>query len=463
MKRCIIKLRGRPRAFRGWGEDRGAALALVMFLGLALVLVASVVTTRGVRQMGSAASDAHWQQALYVAESGLDEGMRAVQADPDFNTGEVAPVFADRSVERSWVVAAADARPAGQVGSTPEGEYVVVKPANSDTVYAVGFSPARDGAQRRVRVAMMTLEPEMIPTPWTVNFAFLTGGKLRFWGSAETIDLTGSNGASIHANGVLEINRPENVDGCASSSSSYLAAYGDCPGSPLDDPVGIPHIDPRVVYPYAQVVLCPNGLSYAGPGHPDQALADSGSTKDTPCDATDHVVSAQGWTSYLSGGVRTWRPGNTGGVYYVAGGTVDGKIGDDMEGSVVRATIIIESLDAGGECGSNSGHFFLSANSYLEADPFMSGIAIVAGGDIYYRGGATVVGAQMAHEQVDFKGNPTSRGVIVAEAWCDHPSSPVHFSIMSGNYTLQYPGPLDSLFTVLGEGEHLTFDSWDEL
>ncbi|MFH1330398.1 MAG: hypothetical protein ABIJ48_07105 [Actinomycetota bacterium] len=460
MRWCTIGLKDRQRQVPWWRDDRGAALALVAFLGMALVLVAAVVAIRGVRQLGSVASDARWQQALYVAESGLDEGMRAIEADPEFNTGEVAPEFGDRGAERAWVVAAAEARPAGQVGSTPEGEYVVVKPANADTLYAVGFAPARDGAQRRVRVAMMTLEPEMVPVAWQVEFAFLTGGKLRFWGSAETIDLTGSDAASIHANGILEILKPENVDGCASSSTTHIAPYGACEGSPLD-PVGIPHIDPRVMYPYAQVVLCPDGLAYGGPQHPNDSFKDP--TPDTPCEADEHQVPAQGWTSSLSGGVRIWRPGNTGGVYYVAGGTVDGKIGNDKDGTVVQATIVIESLDAGGECGSNSGHFFLSDNSYLEADPGMSGIAIVTGGDIYYRGGATVVGALLAHEQIDFKGNATSKGVIVAESWCDHPLSPVHSSIMSGNYTLQYPGPLWTLFTVLGEGENLTFGSWDEL
>ncbi|MBM3695413.1 MAG: hypothetical protein FJW79_05720 [Actinobacteria bacterium] len=439
------------------GEE-GAALAIVMLLGLTLVLVAVGVSARGVRELGSVASDAHWQQALYVAESGLDEGMRAFQADPDFATGEVAPVFTDPTAERAWVVSAAYARAVGQVGSTPEGEYVVVKPSNVDAIYAVGFAPGRDAAQRRVRVVMVQLERERVPVPWQVEFAFLTGGKLRFWGNAKTIDLTGENGASIHANGALEINRPDNVDGCASSSTTPLAAYGACPASPRP-PVAIPSIDPRILYPYATVVLCPNGRAYGGPTH--GTLPDP--TPGTACDASDHEVSSGGWTSFLSGGVRIWRPGSTSGVYYVAGGTVDGKIGDDKSGTKVGATIIIESLDAGGGCGSNSGHFYLSDNSYLEADPSMSGIAVVAGGDIYYRGGATVVGAQLAHEQVDFKGNPVSAGVLVAEAACDHPSSPVHSSVMSGNYTLRYPGPLWTLFPVLGEGENLTFGSWDEL
>ncbi len=449
---------GRKRPMPTRSGEEGAALAIVMLLGMSLMLVAVGVSARGVREVSSVASDTHWQQALYVAESGLDEGMRALQADPDFTTGEVAPVLANPTAERTWVVSAAYARSPGQVGSTPEGEYVVVKPSNVDTIYSVGFAPGRAAAQRRVRVVMMQLEPEMVPVPWQAQYAFLTGGNLRFWGSAATIDLTGGDSASIHANGVLEINKPGNVDGCASSSTTYIAGYGSCPASPVGI-VGIPTIDPRVMYPYATVVLCPNGKAYGGPMHATLPDLSPG----TACDASDREVSAQGWTSVLSGGVRRWSPSNNGGVYYVAGGNVDGKIGNDNNGTKAQATIIIQSLDPGPNCLSNSGHFYLTANSYLEAHPSTGGIAVVVGGDIYYRGGATVVGAQLAHEQIDFRGNPSSTGVLVAEAKCDHASSPVHSSVMSGNYTLNYPGPLWTLFPVLGEGENLTFDSWDEL
>ena len=151
----------------------------------------------------------------------------------------------------------------GQVGSTPEGEYVVVKPSNSTPSTRWAFAPGGDegapGASRDDATGA-----GVVPVPWRVEYAFLTGGNLRFWGSAEDLDP-----------GVVRIAPRSTPTECSRSTSRTM--WTGAPPRPLRTwrpmgparlarcpTVGIPSIDPRIIYPYATVVLCPNGKAYGG-------------------------------------------------------------------------------------------------------------------------------------------------------------------------------------------------------
>ena len=72
-------------------DERGMSIAAVMFLGLAVVMLTSVVAVRAFRQGGSVDGDARWEQALHVAESGLDDGLVRMFQNEDYTTGEVMP------------------------------------------------------------------------------------------------------------------------------------------------------------------------------------------------------------------------------------------------------------------------------------------------------------------------------------------------------------------------------------
>lgn len=72
-------------------EERGMALAAVMFLGLAVMMLTSVIAVRAFRQSGNTAMDATWEATLNVAESGLDDGLVRMHDQPGYTTGEFMP------------------------------------------------------------------------------------------------------------------------------------------------------------------------------------------------------------------------------------------------------------------------------------------------------------------------------------------------------------------------------------
>lgn len=429
-------------------DEQGAAIAIVLLVGVALVLVSTVVVGRGFRQLVNTSNDTNWDNALFAAEAGLDEGLVVLEGDFTFTTGESVPMATlGTEGERTWAVAAADARVINDVISVPYGEYVLVAPDNANVVFAVGYSPSRTAIERRVRVVRATVQGN--PWTFTVEHALLVGDDVTLSGNTTINDTTPNNTASVHANGtVSEIGGSATVEGCLTESVGTRSATQQCPPSPLpQEPM--PVIDPRLFYPYAQYVLCGDGVAYGGP------LFSTPPDRDPdliPCNGNESPVALGGWTSQLQGGVMNWKTqpaAATDAVFYIHNANFDGKLGDT---STPRAITLILESGSGGACTAPStGNLELGGNSNFAVHPSIAAqgwdIAAVVQGDIDYQGGSTVGGALFAHEQIHYIGNAGSWGAVVAAEVCDTIGSPVSSSSLSGDSTINYPGPMSTPFT----------------
>jgi hypothetical protein len=425
-------------------EEHGAAIAIVMLVGVVLVLLSSIMIARGYRQLVNTAGDTHWDNALFAAESGLDDALLVLDYDFDYTTGQTVPLETLGSEgERAWAVTAADAAPASEVVSITEGEYVVVRPANSTVVFAVGYSPTRASAERRVRVIRASVEG----TPWDfkIEHALLVGDDLELSGGTIINDINDNDGAAVHANGTVIGTGSYSVEGCLSSSETTFAATAQCPPSPAP-PEPMPVVDPLVLYGFAEYVMCDNRQIYGGPAHlltPDPDLV--------PCNGNETVAVLVGWTSSATGGKVAWSAGPaavTPGVFYIDNGNYVGKLGSNS--FQLQATVIAAST--GGDCLiPSTGNIMLDGPSDVVAHPSLRAagydLLFVAQGDVQFSGSAVVGGAILAHEQIDYRGGAGSWGAVVAEEACDTSGSPVSQSVTTGTSVINFDGPINTPFT----------------
>jgi hypothetical protein len=426
----------------GSRSQDGFALISVLIVGVILVVLSSLMLARGFRQLGNTGGDADWERALVTAEAGLDVGLLALEVDPDFTTGETLPTFTTPEQERDWVVSTADGRADDDVVATPTGDFVLVKPEGDPLLYAVGYAPDRDTLGRRTRVVRIGYS--LSQSEWDLEFALLVGDELGLGGDAAIVDTNGNDAADVHANGIYDSIGSYSVDGCQTSSETAFEPVLNCPASPIEEQP-MPQIDPLVFFPYAHYVMCPDEGIYAGPAYAGPETP--ANPDDDPCTSGDPVVVA-GWSGKKKAGVVDWTPGDVDGVFYIHEGNVDGKIG--KANSPVRATVVASASST--DCsGKSAGSVILGGGSWIETHPSLQGlgydIAVVAQGDIKYRGTATVRGAILAHEQIDYRGTSDSSGAVVAASICHTNGSPVSTTELSGNAMINYPGPIRTPFT----------------
>jgi hypothetical protein len=432
-------------------DDSGAVIAAVMLVGAVLVALSSLMIARGFRQLVNTSNDTNWDNSLFAAEAALDDGLLILDQDFDFTTGETIPLATlGTEGEKDWALTAADARPASEVIAVAEGEYVLVRPSNSTVLFAIGYAPARDADARRVRVIRASVDGQ--PWTWQVEHALLVGKDLELSGNTTINDTNDNLGAAVHANGTVSSSGSYAVEGCLTSSLSSIAATSLCPPSPSPrEP--LPVIEPVLLYPQAHYLLCADETVYGGPAHPISPDPDL-----VPCSGNETIVALTDWTSKKQGGVVTWSTqgaADTSAVFYIHNGNFDGKLGSDQ--SPLEATVIVENGN-GATCASPStGNVEMSANSNVTVHPSMRAIGydilFVAQGDVRFRGGATVGGAILAHEQIDYRGNAGSWGGVVAVDVCDTNGSPVStskvdsLSTTTGAATINFPGPIQTPFT----------------
>ncbi len=443
-------------------DERGAAIAVVLLVGTVLVLLSSVMIARGMRQLVNTNNDTNWDNALFAAEAGLDSGLQRLDLEFTYTTGDIlGSEVLGSEAELGWAVAAADAKPESAVVSVTRGEYVVIRPSGSTVLFAVGYAPSRDATERRVRVIRASVDG--VTWLFEADRALLVGDDLAVSGNTTVNDTNDNSGAGVHANGTVSTSGVAwVVEGCLSSSETTFAATAYCQPSPAPlEPV--PVVDPLVLYEYAHYVLCDDQVVYGGPinpGAPDPDLV--------PCNGNETIVVLNDWESRLAGGVVEWstKPGaTTPGVFYIDNGNFKGKLGTLT--SQLEATVIVASSTS--TCsGASTGSIELSANSYIKSHSSLVAagyhLALVAQGDITFGGGATVIGAIIAHEQVDYQGNADSWGSVVASGACNTPGSPISRTTTSsttGNATINYPGPLQTPFTA--STLHAEVVGWYEL
>jgi len=437
-KRC------NPR--RLFKDERGAAIAMVLLIGSVLVMLTGVVVTRGIRQMGNTSGDARWEQALNVAEAGMEYAINERNADSEYATGETVPSFGDRAEERQWAITEAADNP---VVATPEGEFAVIVPGTDQVLYSVGYVPARGAEGVRTRV----VRREYATARFTTANGLLVGGDADLQANSVIDDPDGEN-ATVYVNGALTIGTNTVVDGCALSAVSSFPETADCPASPVA-PAWIPSLRVRPYYAFATTALCPDGTARGGPVHP--SFPDP--TPDTPCDPADPILPSPDWKFLAHKNSWSAKDIFQSGVIYLYGTNFDGGLGKEPQNKIAEITLLAERssrsclVDAGG-------HISLSAGSYIEYHSSLGvyKTAIMAEGDILYRGGATVIGAVMAGEQIDYSGGPNSWGPVTATDECDTPGSPVSTTVLTGGSFIRFSGELETLLVV---GIRPT--NWDEM
>jgi len=435
-------------------DERGMAVAAVMFLGLAVMMLTSVVAVRAFRQNSTTAADVKWEAALHVAESGLDDGLVRMHQAAGYTTGEYMPSGFDSPEDaRTWVLEAADARSATEIVSTADGEYVVIRPTNTAAVFSIGYVPSRHDESRRVRIVHAMINDAIVNGGWFARYAVLTGGQLLLNGNPTII-----SGATVglHTNDYLDIRGSVFVDGCLSASdgSRVVGSMSQDPGcgTPgVQAPVEIPAIDVRSFWEFSQYDLCPGGVVKAGPAHPAQGHT----TASAPCTGATLTTQAgstpyRGW-KYQGTSDRLesiWRHGSLGlydGVYYVYRGSAEmaaspGTVADPWE-----VTLLVEGV---GSCpGITGGDIDISGSPVMVPYGETHNLLLLAGRDIDISGSPDITGLVAAHEQIDSSGGASgTETALLAELACDSADDYIDVNEISGNLLISNTGPVLSPF-----------------
>ena len=411
-------------------DEAGVAMAMVALLGTALVMTAMVLVIRATSQHTAVDVDRDWEQAIHIAEGGVDGVLYSIGEGLTVNKAPAGTPL-DTRVE---VVAAAAGFPAE---AAPEGDVVTFVDDEERHIYSLAWTPSRDDPNAKVRVVRSEYEVRqagaLIPG-WSAEYALLSGGDVIISGNAKV----NGSGANVHANGSL-IGDWFDIEGCGSESigSGYDPGPG-CPAGPAPA-VPVPIIDPLMAYPMSMFDMCPDGQAHAGPAHPVAP-----NLTGIPCGGAV-VPGKQGMNPTGDGWANTDK--NTpAGVYYVIG-DFDGRVGfrNDLEVTIITAKDA--SLDSVMDCAVPGGNIWVSSQSSTVGHPSAGGLTLVAAGDVVFRGGADIVGLVLAHEQIDYKGNSSLTGAVIAESACDSPGSPVAVTtILSGTADIFWNGPISTPF-----------------
>ena len=450
-------------------DERGMAIASAMFLGLAVVMLTSLVSVRAFRQSGTVDGDARWEQAVHVAESGLDDGLVRMHENEDYTTGEVMPDGFDSPEDaRAWILAGADARPADDVVVTPGGEYVVVRPANAAAVFSIGYVPAREADIRRTRVVHAMIGEAVVNGGWSARYAVLTGGSLAMSGNPTIL-----SGATVgaHTNGFLDVRGSVFVDGCLGASDGFRIVGSmnqdvGCGLPGVQAPVEIPTIDVRSFWPFSEYDLCPSGTVKAGPAHPTHGHT----AANAPCTGATLAADAganafRGWSfkgccdDKLEAEWQHESQAVYDGVYYIYQGSA--KLGSSP-GSIFdpwEVTLLVEGI---GSCpGITGGDIDISGSPSMAPYGDTKNLLMAAGRDIDISGSPNLTELIAAHEQISNSGSPVGvETALVAELDCDSVDDFIDETEISGNLMITNTGPISSPFpgsenipVVVGWGE----------
>ncbi|HEV2906539.1 MAG TPA: hypothetical protein VGZ50_04410 [Actinomycetota bacterium] len=437
-----------------------------------LFAVAAIVMTRNVSDYNQVRSDRRFEQAIQVADSGVDHMLYKVGATPSYSTGEELPPEymgpnVDRDAEKVWVLDQIDGT--NPLVTTPEGQWATIRPSNADVIYSVGYVPTQANPFK-VRIIRAAYDY----APFVPSVAILTDGNLQIGGSAT---ITGAGG-SVHANGDV-------LYGGSPSVSGYVSAAGDCTGcgSPtIGDPANsgggkpkreVPLINPRENYVMSEYDLCPNGEVRTGPSY---SVSDgkAPNTSGVPCGGTllgtGEGQGYRGWkTQYppppppILWTYNDQTPYN--GVYYIYQGSahVTGSPGNPT--TPWQVTIFTEAISSGdepGHCPHLGGDIDMAGGGTVRPNSKAQPLHLVAGRDLQMSGtpGNKWEGVYAAHEQFQLTGNVEMNGVILANDYCDTPGSPVSQNIINvgGSAKINYDGGLE-----VPLGRRIRTTHWNEL
>lgn len=228
-------------------DDRGAALAVVAMLGTALLLIAAVIVARQMTEFEVGASDQGWEEALHVAESGVDEMLYELDQNPSYMEDEDLLVTGALDT-RDEIVAAAEMlvnRKAAALIDAPDGQVVVFEERDAEgTLYSVAFSPSIDAEHRLVRVLETEYEVTYNATHTFPPGALVSEGNVRFTGNGKTITVpTPPHEASVYSNRNVIGSGNAGIDGDAQAVGTVtgVGVAGDTTAG--TDPVEFPEVE----------------------------------------------------------------------------------------------------------------------------------------------------------------------------------------------------------------------------
>lgn len=446
-------------------REDGVAVITVTLVGVAVAGIVAVLALNTVRNLRESRQERQIGEVLVLAETGLDEALFELNDDNNFATVSAPPVFADAAAEEAWVLSEAAGLPAI---AGENGEYVIVKPEDTDVVYSVAYVPDRTntGASVRVLKADLLVEPPTPGSPYLPSRGFATAGNLTV-GNSSSAGIHGTVGGA-HANGILGQGGGATITGCATAFGSNDFAATNPPGCPpatgYYEPV--PDVVPILFHSLSMYDLCTEGpgVVRAGPayGGPERPAASG-----QPCSGEVlGVASDFGW----SGSGPLWDYEGGAGVFYVDGGTVD--IARDSGTGDFGATIIVAATNEDTlACNETTrvgsvtyGDVGVAGNTQLRPHSSAGDLAIVAGRDIVVRGTADIWGAMLAREQIALGGTPGGNNAIVGSSPCHTPGSPVERNELFGDAEVIYNGGLTiPNYGVLNPVWNVSIDRWSEL
>ena len=419
-----------------------------------MIMLTAIIVVRSVAQSDVEVNESGWEQALHVAEGGLDVYLVDLAAAPDpdaLNTGHTASQLSSKDAVIAEAETYAAANPA-EVVVGPQGEAVVLKPIGVPIIYSVGWVPSRTAIGHKTRVVQIEYGYSGGSTTWSVTTAFLTGGDVNFkTASAGIMDSSGNDNANAHANGTMGKHNNFDIEGCGVSAEDDTGEGDNCPPPGPVDPMTIPYVNPREVHDLADYDPCPDGIVRFGPAH-----ASGPGLGADPCTGT--ITSLPGsWYFYHFQGVPTWGMGNSpSGTFYAFETDFEAFYGS---ATPFQMTFIVEATGNDADCSNavSDGNVYLTAGVSLSGDPDAGGLTLIAGGDIEMKGGAEIEGLTVAHEQIKFNGGTGNGGAVVAESACDNPDSPVNgTSLISGDAGITWSGGYSTPFQGSGTPQVLT-------
>lgn len=407
-------------------EDAGYGLIIV--IGLMAVLTILITTLFGVVTNSLASSRTHqkYDGALATAESGIDQTLARLQrayvyfgADyPVPNSGTTmdpnpacsgssssytAPAsFSSGNAERDWAkkkIAALIAANPSCLQHTSQGDFAVLKPSNSQTVYSEGWSPSYGAPHAQERL----IKAEYLFAPYAPSNAVLTGCNLQLDSSTTVQSVSGADPtlAAIHSNCKITVaNGNPSVTGPVSSSQDSSGAQstkfsdntnGVVTTTPTQD---VPVISAREVYDKEALDaayssdwydMCPDGTVRSPASTPCTGTTLTTLTSGTGqwrgfryyAPPTDGAAATWLLTSAAGDGVYYFQAGNVcAGTYSTSTGTCSLSGNSGLGNPSSNAVTIIAAAAQEGQCLPVGGSIEWDHNDI--AAPFMNGTFMIA-------------------------------------------------------------------------------------
>jgi hypothetical protein len=461
-------------------DQTGAGLMLAMGIGLLLIAMGALAFSLFNIGQNSAKRHLGYEQAIHVAENGIDTALAEQQAsEGTWHTDDAWDDVSTTTVEEGQLPAGTDTveeeeawlrqralyaetgsnfaalTAAGVAGTSSEGDYVLVSPSNRKTVYAVGWVPSIANAEH-----VRYIKTEWLFSTWRPDHAVLVDGDLDLSG-AVVAGLTGN----VHSNGntSVQVNSTD-ISGLLSTSGTFSTTGGSLPNPPDIANVeagsaqqDVPDFDPRLIWERGTAVtdyrtqwydLCPDGQVHT---------VSAGQSE--PCDgpaAADFVSGSDyrgwGWKS----STKTWdykSDDTSDGVYYAYQANMDISGNPGLSsGTPWKASLIAEAKEAGADsnCSTTREEGDIKVTGTPRSIPFMTGLGYIAGRDLKINGNpssgtGTYTGFYAAGEQVEVGGNVSITGSIVVQDLCDTGASTINDNNVHGSVTITYDGGLDIL------------------